>query len=74
MTNAVGSELVEFYYRHSPPIAQYIRERETLKTVVRSLLTLVVYSIEYPAAAVFVLLLLVAIAVRTFKRRNMLIT
>jgi len=56
LTNPFGKWLVEFYYRHSPLIADYIRERETLRTIVRSLLTVVVYSIEYPIAIGLLLL------------------
>lgn len=56
LTNAAGTWLVEFYYRHSPPIADYIRDREILRTVVRSGLTLVVYAIEYPIVAVLILI------------------
>jgi hypothetical protein len=67
LTNAVGTEFVEFYYRHSPPIADYIRERETLRAIVRSLLTVVVYSIEYPVVALLLLFLFVALAKRTFR-------
>ncbi len=68
LTNDLGTELVRFYYRHSPPIADYIRERETLRTTVRSLLTIVVYSIEYPVVAAITLFLLVAFAIRILKR------
>jgi hypothetical protein len=70
LTNSVGTELVEFYYRHSPPIAHYIRERETLRTIVRSLLTVIVYSIEFPVVAVLTLFLFAALAIRTFKGRK----
>ena len=70
LTNAFGTELVKFYYRHSPPIARHISERETHKSIVRSVLTVVVYSIEYPVAAVFTLLFFVALSIGTFKRRK----
>jgi hypothetical protein len=69
LTNPVGTWFVEFYYRHSPPIADYIRDRETLRTVVRSGLTLVVYSIEYPVAAGLILVLPSLILVRRKRRR-----
>jgi len=46
VTNAFGKWFVEFYYLHSPPIADYIRERETLRTIVRLSLIAVVYSID----------------------------
>jgi len=63
LTNTAGTWLVEFYYRHSPPIADYIREREVLRVIVRSGLALVIYAIEYPLAAglIFVLALLIRV-------------
>jgi len=70
LTNPVGAWLVEFYYRHSPPIADYIRDRETLRAVVRSSLALVVYSIEYPIAAGLILVLPPLILVRYRRRRK----
>ncbi len=35
LTNRWGSEFVKFYYRHSPPIARYIADKEDLKRIVR---------------------------------------
>ncbi|HTZ11149.1 MAG TPA: sialidase family protein, partial [Candidatus Margulisiibacteriota bacterium] len=35
MTNKLGREFVKFYYRHSPPIADFIRDKEVLKLLVR---------------------------------------
>jgi DNA-binding beta-propeller fold protein YncE len=70
LTNARGAWLVEFYYRHSPPIADYIRERETLRTIVRSILAVVIYAIEYPIGAGFVLFLPLLIRVRQTKERS----
>jgi len=70
LTNPVGEGLVEFYYRHSPPIADYIRDRETLRAVVRSGLALVVYSIEYPIAAGFILVLPPLVLLRHRRRQR----
>ena len=70
LTNSPGEWFVGFYYRHSPPVADYIRDRETLKTMVRSLLTVVVYSIEYPVVLILVFLLLPLIVARQRKRRK----
>ncbi|MCG6889211.1 MAG: CSLREA domain-containing protein [Gammaproteobacteria bacterium] len=67
LTNSLGTELVGFYYRNSPPLADYIRERETLRSVVRSLLTVVVYAVEYPVPALLSLFLLVALTRRGIK-------
>jgi hypothetical protein len=35
LTNKWGREFVKFYYRHSPAIADYIRDKKVLKTMVR---------------------------------------
>jgi len=50
LTNAAGTRFVEFYYRHSPPIADYISERESLRATVRAVLAVIIFTIEYPAA------------------------
>jgi hypothetical protein len=36
ITNPVGKTMVEFYYRVSPPIAEFIAEHPTMKPVVRA--------------------------------------
>jgi hypothetical protein len=70
LTNPIGTELVEFYYRHSPPIADYLRERETLRAIVRSLLAVVVYAIEYPVTVLLILTFFMTLAMRTLKWRK----
>ena len=63
LTNRPGQAFVDWYYAVSPPVAAYIAERESLRTVVRAGLTPVVYGVKYPAAALAVALLLPAIIV-----------
>jgi hypothetical protein len=67
LTNSVGTWFVEFYYRHSPPIADYIRERESFRVVVRSALAIVIYAIEYPVIAGFTSILLLLTMIRRRK-------
>ncbi len=38
MTNSPGQSFVTFYYRHSPPVAQFISEHDYLKPIVRAAL------------------------------------
>lgn len=58
LTNEAGRRLVATYYRVSPPIADYIGERETLRAIVRGALTPVVYSVVYPWVALTLILML----------------
>ncbi|GAB4388797.1 MAG: SBBP repeat-containing protein [Thermodesulfovibrionales bacterium] len=48
LTNAPGRALVAFYYRVSPPIADYIREREPLRAATRVSLMPLIFAVEYP--------------------------
>jgi hypothetical protein len=54
-TYSAGRVLLDIYYRHSPPIADFIRDKEGLKWVVRLVIAPLVYAIEYPFAAIFML-------------------
>lgn len=68
MPNRPGRAIVSLYYRHSPPIADYIAERNWLRKVVRGLLAPVVFTIENPGLSTFALLAFIA-AIRAWRRR-----
>ncbi len=60
MTNRPGRALVRFYYRRSPPLADFIADRDWLRAIVRGLLTPIVYTIKYPGQAALLLIGLVS--------------
>lgn len=69
MTNRPGRAMIRFYYRYSPPLAEFIADRDGLRAVVRGLLTPVVLILEYPILATLIIVgFLTAIVVR-LKRR-----
>jgi len=79
LPTTVGKSLVEFYYRVSPPIAEFINEHPSLRPIVRvgllpavAMSTVAVNTTPAEKAAIVVLLalVLVALAVRTKSRRG----
>ncbi|MBX4210755.1 hypothetical protein KW783_02160 [Candidatus Parcubacteria bacterium] len=46
LTNNVGAEFVHWYYNVSPPIADFIRDKSSLKFVVRSVLSPIVFTVR----------------------------
>jgi TPR repeat protein len=64
LTNAPGRAFVEFYYRTSPPIADYISKHETLRSLTRWTLTPLIYGAMYPWVALVVSFLFALAAYR----------
>lgn len=64
LTNSPGKVFVSFYYRCSPPVADFIAEREWLKGSVRLLLLPLITVVEYPFGAVLLLIASAAVLLR----------
>ena len=76
LTNWLGSKFVNFYYKYSPPIAQFIAGNEMLKGIVRVLLVpfiAVAYGIMHPVQGALGLIAIIFAAVLWRKRRRKLV-
>lgn len=71
MPNGPGRALVRFYYRHSPPLADFISNRDWLRAIVRGGLIPMVFTIEHPIrTAMLISGLIAALFVRRRHRRR----
>jgi YVTN family beta-propeller protein len=64
MKSEAGREFVRLYYRYSPAVADYIRERESLRAAVRWGLWPVVAVIKHPAPATSMALVLALLIIQ----------
>jgi uncharacterized repeat protein (TIGR01451 family) len=68
---ALGRAFIGFYYRHSPPIADLVAAHDSLRLLVRAVLTPVVLVVAHPAESLAaVILILVAMAGLRVQRRG----
>jgi hypothetical protein len=77
LTNLLGQALVDFYYRVSPPIAEFITEHPSLKSIVRAGLapavamsTIAVNTTLAEKTAIAGLLVLVSVALAIWATRR----
>jgi subtilisin family serine protease len=68
LTNAPGRALTALYYRLSPPLAVYIKDRPAMRAAVRVGLTPVVAAVEHPLPALALLVALALVARRVRRR------
>lgn len=64
LTNGPGRAFVSLYYRVSPPVADIIARHDTLRLLVRIMLTPVVLAVAHPLAALFVVMIMLGLVVR----------
>ncbi|MEI6305394.1 MAG: MXAN_6640 family putative metalloprotease [Deltaproteobacteria bacterium] len=60
LTNAPGRIFVSMYYRFSPPVADFISQHETLRLLLRLLLTPLILMIAYPSVLTATLIIMSA--------------
>jgi hypothetical protein len=68
LTNALGKYFVKAYYTVSPPLARAIASSPFLRAAARHTLSVVIFSIEYPWAALSVLCLVTGLGVLSYRR------
>ncbi|NHA13433.1 CFI-box-CTERM domain-containing protein [Thioalkalivibrio sp. XN279] len=69
MKSAPGRGFVAFYYRHSPPVAEFISRHDGLRALTRTLLTPLVLGVTYPLATLLGLGLALLAALNLRRRR-----
>lgn len=71
LANPIGREFVRLYYKTSPPVADYIRKHEPLRTATRLALTPVVYGVKYPGGMlIFFGAVMGTFGYRRFKKKD----
>ena len=70
MSNVPGQAFVTFYYRNSPPVADFIARHAVLRGITRLALTPVVLAVAHPLLAAFFLLLTTWAVFTTPSRRT----
>lgn len=69
LTNTPGRTFVTWYYRYSPPLADFIARHPTLRVVTRLLLTPLVVAVAQPLISAVVLLLFIGVTLLTKQYR-----
>ncbi len=54
LQSELGTAFVKLYYKHSPPIADFISQHDALRTLMRFALTPLIFAVKYPLAAAFI--------------------
>lgn len=63
LTNGPGRAFVDFYYRVSPPIADFIGGDEDLRQITRVILWPLVYGVNNPTAAVAIIVIMLSLGI-----------
>jgi len=68
MKSEIGRGLVHLYYRYSPPLADYIRERDSLRAATRWALWPVVAVVKHPESSAAIMLLMLGLVIVRVRR------
>ena len=68
MQHGWGRWFIQYYYRHSPPIAKLIERSATLRVITRGVLTPVVYGVLYPRTALVLVLVSLMVLMSALRR------
>lgn len=69
LKSAAGTAFVKFYYKYSPPVADFIRQHESLRTLTRLALTPLIVVVKYPLLGML-FALMSGLPVFRYVRRN----
>ncbi len=70
LTNSMGRAFVNLYYKYSPPLADIIRDSETLRFSSRVLLSPLVLAVVFPAESLGLLFVFLGVSVVVFRKRG----
>lgn len=63
LTNSAGRAFVRFYYRYSPPLAEYVSKHPALRLIVKIALMLAVFAIRHPQAGALLVVIVYCLVV-----------
>jgi hypothetical protein len=64
LQSQLGTAFVKFYYKHSPPIADFIAHHDILRMIMRFALTPLIFAVKYPLVAALLLVIIGCLYVR----------
>ena len=67
LTNRLGINFVDMYYQTSPPIAEFIRNHELLRSMTRVMLFPIVLFIKHPMEILLLIIFIVVFCLRQYK-------
>jgi hypothetical protein len=70
LTNGPGRAFNRLYNQYSPPVSDFIRDHEILRTAIRVLLTPVVYAVKYPLGLLGICGLMVIVGCGIYRTRR----